>query len=121
DLAKQKNLVLCTYQNRRWDGPILTAKKLLNDGALGTIYQCDIHFDRYRPVSKKIKWKEQDIDGAGALYDIGPHLIDHALCFFGFPESIQADVGIQRKTAEVADYFHIVLTYGPTKVILHSS
>jgi scyllo-inositol 2-dehydrogenase (NADP+) len=121
ELAKQKNIILCTYQNRRWDSAALTLKKLLSDGVLGNIYQCNIHFDRYRPTVKKIKWKELNIEGAGTLYDISPHLLDHALCFFGMPNSIQADVTTQRKNAEVTDYFHISLTYGKTKVILHSS
>ena len=120
-IAKQKNRVLCTYQNRRWDGPIITLNSVIQSKVLGHIYQCDFHFDRYRPVVQKIKWKELNIEGGGALYDIAPHLIDHALCFFGMPESIQADIATQRSNAVVDDYFHIVLMYGKTRVLLHSS
>ncbi len=121
-LAKQKNLILCSYQNRRWDGPIVALKKLIMAGIFGDIYQCDLHFDRYRPQVKKTKWKElNSVDGAGSLYDLGPHLIDHALAFFGWPEYLQADITKQRPDADVDDYFHLNLSYGKTRVILHSS
>lgn len=35
-LAKEKNLVLCVYQNRRWDADFLTLQKLLKSGEVGT-------------------------------------------------------------------------------------
>ncbi len=120
-LALNKQRILCTYQNRRWDGSILKLKTLFEEGIFGNIYQCNFHFDRYRPQVKKTKWKEFNIEGSGSLYDLGPHLIDHALCFFGWPDTVQADMAIQRKGAQAIDYFHLVLTYNKIKVILHSS
>lgn len=120
-LAQQTNRIVCAYQNRRWDGPAMMLNQLLTEQVFGEIYQCEFHFDRYRPIAHQIKWKEMNVSGAGSLYDLGPHLIDHALRFFGRPDSIQADLAVQRKTAGVTDYFHILLTYGTMRVLLHSS
>jgi len=33
-LAKEKNLVFCVYQNRRWDSDFLTLQQLLKDGSV---------------------------------------------------------------------------------------
>ncbi len=118
-LARQKNRVLCAYQNRRWDGPVLTLRELLQQGVFGEIHQCEFHFDRYRPTVQKTRWKEADISGS-VLYDLGPHLFDHALTLFGWPDSLQADLAMQRRATEIIDYFHIVLGYGAMRVILHS-
>lgn len=36
-LAREKNLVLAVYQNRRWDADFLTVKKLIAEGRLGDL------------------------------------------------------------------------------------
>ena len=56
--------------------------------------------------------------GSGILYDLGPHLMDQALCLFGLPQTITADVRLQRPHAKVDDYFDVQLDYGFTKVTL---
>jgi scyllo-inositol 2-dehydrogenase (NADP+) len=40
---------------------------------------------------------------------------------FGTPDSVSADVAIQRPGSGAPDYFHLVLAYGTRRVILHSS
>jgi scyllo-inositol 2-dehydrogenase (NADP+) len=55
------------------------------------------------------------------LFDLGSHLIDQALVLFGMPDSVSADVVLQRPRARVDDYFHIVLGYGRRRAILHAS
>lgn len=41
-LAKEKNLVLAVYQNRRWDSDFLTVKKLLKKGAFGELSEFQV-------------------------------------------------------------------------------
>jgi predicted dehydrogenase len=48
-------------------------------------------------------------------------LIDQALVLFGPPESVQADLRVQRRGGSAVDWFHAVLGYGPMRVILASS
>jgi len=118
-IAKEKNLLLSVYHNRRWDNDFLTVKKLINDGTLGEINTYQVHFDRFRPVVRD-RWREKQGPGSGMLFDLGSHLIDQALHLFGLPQYVQADVFAQRENGEVDDYFHLVLSYEKLRVILHS-
>ena len=116
--AKQKNLVLAPFQNRRWDGDFLTVKKIIDSGDLGEIVEFESHFDRYRPLYDRVQWKNELREGNGVLYDLGPHLIDQALALFGKPHSLFADIKTHRIHGEVDDYFDIHLYYGKMKAIL---
>ncbi len=119
-LAKQQSLILSVFQNRRWDGDFLTLKKLIKQKALGEIRFFESHFDRFRPLVRQ-RWKEQPGPGAGFLFDLGPHLIDQALCLFGLPDSITARCLAIRNTSKITDYFHIILHYKDLEVVLHAS
>ena len=119
-LAKQHNVVLSVYHNRRFDNDFLTIKKLLEENRIGNLYAYEAHFDRFRP-NVRDRWREKNLPGSGILYDLGSHLIDQALSLFGKPDTISADVIKQRQGAEIDDYFHVILHYGVKRVILHSS
>ena len=54
------------------------------------------------------------------LYDLGAHLIDQALCLFGTPRTVGADLGTQRPGGGAVDYVHLVLGYGDLRVLLHA-
>jgi predicted dehydrogenase len=119
-LAKKSGRVLCVFQNRRWDGDFLTLRALISEGRLGEIVHFESHYDRYRPLVRK-RWREQPGPASGIWYDLGPHLIDQALQLFGTPEGVRADLEMQREGAQTVDYFHVLLRYGRSRVILHAS
>jgi scyllo-inositol 2-dehydrogenase (NADP+) len=119
EIAARQNKILSVYQNRRWDNDFLTVKTCVESGVLGEIYSYEAHYDRYRPEVTN-RWREQNIEGSGMLYDLGSHLIDQALHLFGLPETIFGDVFAQRENSVVDDYFHIVLGYERLRIILHS-
>lgn len=118
EAANRTGKVLSVYQNRRYVSDFLTIKKILAGKWLGGILEFEGHFDRYRPDPKPNAWREEEKPGSGILYDLGSHLIDQALCLFGLPRFIQADICQQRPHAKVDDYFEVRLYYGTTKVIL---
>jgi predicted dehydrogenase len=122
-LAKKQKLILCPYHNRRYDSGYLTIKEIINKKFLGDeIIDYEVHFDRYRPELKGGNaWRERNEPGAGIFYDLGSHLIDQALSFFGHPQTITADIRIQRPAASVDDYFDVRLDYGYLRVTLKSS
>jgi predicted dehydrogenase len=119
-LAKTLGKVLSVFQSRRWDGDSQTVRKLIADGPLGTIALYESHYDRYRPEPRQ-RWREQPGPGAGLFFDLGSHLVDQALQFFGAPEAIYADLEVQRPGGIVDDYFHVVLRYGKMRAILHGA
>jgi scyllo-inositol 2-dehydrogenase (NADP+) len=119
-LAEERGLQLSVFHNRRWDNDFLTVRRCIDSGLLGQVYNYESHFDRFVPGVDG-RWREQPAPGAGVLFDLGSHLIDQALCLFGRPLSILADISAQRPQAQVDDYFHLLLNYGSLKVVLCSS
>lgn len=119
DLAKSAGLVLTVFHNRRWDHDFLTIKQMIASKKLGDIVLFESHFDRYRPETRQ-RWREiPGVEGAGIFFDLGAHLLDQALDIFGWPQKLYADLQSQKAQDGVCDYFHVVLYYGRTRVILH--
>jgi predicted dehydrogenase len=120
-IAAASGKVLSVYHNRRYVSDIRTIAQLIREGWLGNVHEYECHFDRYRPEAKPNSWREEPAPGAGILYDLGSHLIDQALCLFGIPQFITADIRMQRPHAVTDDYFDIRLDYGFTRAILKGS
>jgi predicted dehydrogenase len=117
-LAREKNLMLAPFQNRRWDGDYLTVKKLLTEKALGELVYFESRFDRWRPVAPTNRlWKEDPASG-GVLLDLGTHLVDQALTLFGKPLAISADVLYEREWVRANDGFEIRLRYAGMTAVL---
>ena len=117
-IAKEKGLKLAVFQNRRWDSDFKTVQKIITDNMLGEIVEAEFHFDRYNPILSPKQHKETANSGAGILKDLGPHLIDQALCLFGLPQSVFADIRITREHSLVDDYIDILLYYSNFRVRL---
>src|SRR5271166_4621599 len=95
DLAATKNAHLVPFHNRRWDSDFQTLYKLVREDSVGRIVHLESTFDRWRPVPRAGAWKEDPANG-GLLLDIGTHLADQAMCLFGSPEAVSADVTRER-------------------------
>jgi predicted dehydrogenase len=117
-IANEKGVKLAVFQNRRWDSDFKTVQTILSQELLGEIVEAEIHFDRYNPVLSPKLHKETANSGAGILKDLGPHIIDQALCLFGMPKSVFADIRITREHSLVDDYFDILLYYPDFRVRL---
>src|SRR2546429_7800024 len=111
ELAKKSKRFLTVYQNRRYDGDFQAIRQLVEAGALGRIVRFETAYDRYRPQLKPGAWREAARPGSGILFDIAPHLIDHAFVLFGLPEAVTADVRIERENAVADVAFDITLHY----------
>ena len=111
DFAEKNGRLITVYQNRRYDGDFQAIRKLVAEGTLGRIVRFETNYDRYRPRLKPRAWRETTRPGSGILFDIAPHLIDHALVLFGLPEAVTADVRIEREQAVADDAFDIMFHY----------
>ena len=119
-LAERQDRLLSVFQSRRWDGDFLTVRRCLEAGLLGRVSSFESRYDRFRPAPKG-GWKEQDVPGSGLLWDLGPHLIDQALQLFGLPETVWADLQVQRPGVEAVDWVDLVLGYGRLRVLLRAA
>ena len=112
DIAKQQKKILTVYHNRRFTSDTKTVKKLLDSGLLGEIVDYETHFDRYRTDPRpRGAWREEPLPGSGIFYDLGSHLIDQALWFFGMPTAVTAEINKQRPWAKADDHFDVRLHY----------
>jgi scyllo-inositol 2-dehydrogenase (NADP+) len=109
--AKQRNLVLSVYHNRRFDADFQALRQTADAGALGRILRFESSYDRYRPTSKPNAWREKPGPGSGVLFDLAPHLIDQAFMLLGTPQTITADIRIERTGFSTDDAFDIFLSY----------
>src|SRR6202795_4424548 len=111
ELARTCGRLITVYQNRRYDGDFQAIRQIVADGTLGRIVRFETNYDRFRPDLKPGAWRERVGPGSGILFDIAPHLIDHALVLFGLPEAVTADIRLERAVAVVDDAFDVMLHY----------
>lgn len=110
-LAKQNNLLLTVFHNRRWEGELLALKKVVNDKLLGRLIDGEFRFERYRRELNPKKHKEEPLPGNGLMYELCTHLIDQAIFLFGLPGSVFADIKKIRPGSQIDDYCEITLYY----------
>ena len=119
-LADQRRNLLSVFQSRRWDADFLTLRQVLASDCLGEVAYFESRYDRFRPDVKK-RWRELPGAASGIWYDLGAHLADQVLQLFGPPDSVCADLAMQRPGSKAVDYFHVLLRYGRNRAVLHGS
>jgi predicted dehydrogenase len=92
-LARSQDAVLSVFHNRRWDGDFQTVRQVLQSGVLGDLVRFESRWE-VLPPADPTSWKSSTsrADGGGALYSIGPHLIDQAIVLFGEPVTCHAEL-----------------------------
>jgi predicted dehydrogenase len=112
EVARERGLMLTVFQNRRWDGDFLTARRLLAEDALGRVLRFESRFERWRPEVAG-GWRDQaDPENAGGLlFDLGSHLVDQAIQLFGPPRAVYAELETRRPGAEVDDDDFVALEH----------
>ena len=110
--ATRAGVLLTPFQNRRWDGDLLTVAGLIAAGTLGRVDRFESRFERWRPEVSS-GWRERpDPDEAGGLLvDLGSHLVDQALYLFGPVAAVYAEIDVRRPGAQVDDDAFIALTH----------
>ena len=116
--AQERGRLLTVYQNRRYDGDFQAVQQLVASGRLGRIVRFESNYDRFRPQLKPNAWRERSGPGTGILFDLAPHLIDHALVLFGLPEGVTADIRVERENAIADDSFDLTLHYAGSMLAL---
>ena len=79
--ARKRKVVCYTAYNHRFEPIIIKLKNLIKSKKLGKIYKCKIFYGNGTSMLvKKSKWRDK---GLGVVTDIGSHLLDLCLYWFG--------------------------------------
>lgn len=116
--ARERNVQLFPFHNRRWDGDFLTVQQLLRKGELGRLVHLQSRMDRWNPRATRRPWKDDPAQGGGVLLDLGTHLVDQALALFEPPLAISAEVARERDGEGANDAFTIRLRYDGFRITL---
>lgn len=117
--ASERGTLLSVFHNRRWDGDFLTIASVIRQGLIGKVAHFESHFDRFRPTVRD-RWRENPGPGSGVWADLGPHLVDQALCLFGIPTRVMASLGNLRDRGQTDDWAHVLLEYPTLRCVLHA-
>ncbi|WP_017346921.1 oxidoreductase [Pantoea sp. A4] len=120
ELAKQKNNLLCAFQNRRFDSDFLTVSQLIKEAAVGEIRYFESNYTFFRP-EVDAGWRENHAPGSGVWFDLGAHLVDQMVNLFGQPLSGNVTLGQHRVGAKTTDFFHATYNYASLHVSLRGS
>jgi predicted dehydrogenase len=99
--AEEADVLLSVYQNRRWDSDFITVRKLITEGALGSVRRFESRFERWDPERRRPSGAS-----GGALRDFGSHLVDQALVLHGPAARVYAEM---RGTGDLDDDFFVAL------------
>ncbi|MEV4627955.1 Gfo/Idh/MocA family oxidoreductase [Micromonospora sp. NPDC049523] len=105
ELAERTGVVLSVYQNRRWDSDLLTVRKLVASGELGTVTRFESRFERFAPQPGP------PAAGGGTLLDFGSHLVDQALTLFGPVDRVYAEMRLRDDLGGRDDDFFVALQH----------
>ncbi|NBE54540.1 Gfo/Idh/MocA family protein [Streptomyces boluensis] len=105
ELAERLAVPLTVYQNRRWDADFRTLRRLVEEGALGTLTRFESRFERFAPVPGP------PAAGGGTLLDFGSHLVDQALVLSGPVERVYAEIHHVDGTGGLDDDVFVALTH----------
>ena len=75
--ARKSGVVLSTYHNRHWDGPIMNAVEHIRSGMIGDVVRVEARWgSRNKPGDW---WRTSKTISGGILYDWGVHLLEYSL------------------------------------------
>ena len=115
-LARKKKVICYTAYNHRFEPIIIKMKNLIKCNKLGKVYKCRIFYGNGTSLLvKKSKWRDKEL---GVLTDIGSHLLD--LCLFWFGEKIKVlkVIEINKFENKASDHVIIALEINKIKIEL---
>ena len=119
EAARKAGVLLSVFHNRRYDGDVQAALKVLRSGKLGRVLAIERRVNTWGSARGfgtpefRQDWRIEKAWGGGALYDFGPHLVDQVLLMGeGRVESVFASVqqGVHAKDCD--DYVCGLMRFG---------
>lgn len=103
--ATKRNLVYFFGRQFRFTTGMLTTKRLIEEGRLGTVYHARATWVRSRGIPTGIGgwFTEKKRSGGGALIDIGVHALDSVWYLMGTPRPVSVSAGVYRNFAHLVN------------------
>ncbi|WOO87672.1 Gfo/Idh/MocA family oxidoreductase [Mollicutes bacterium LVI A0039] len=119
-IASERNLVLCPYQNRRFDHDFVEVFAAIDQGLVGEVAEIVSSHTQDRFVPSNIISTKYN----GLVYGHAVHFIDQIVSRYGEPDHLLYDIANQRDylfngAGTIDDYYHIVLIYGQLRVSIN--
>ena len=90
-LAKSKGVTVQCYQNRRFDSDYLTARKVMESGKLGKVFEIVTHYDYWRPEFVEMAKNGTYDQLLGIVYGHSCHCVDQLIDWLGIPDRWHAE------------------------------
>jgi scyllo-inositol 2-dehydrogenase (NADP+) len=112
ETAARAGRLVVPFHNRRWDGDLLTVRRLRDEGTLGAVLRFESRFERWRRPPKP-RWCASDAaaNAEGILFDLGTHLVDQALVLFGPVRAVYAELDRRHPDVPVPDDAFLALEH----------
>lgn len=119
-VSERTGVGFSAFQNRRFDSEILSLRKYLGEIDLGAVVRYESWYRFFTPEVQH-GWREVagPTTAPGVLHDLGAHIIDQAIEFFGPVTSVYAELDRVRPGAAVADDFFVSLRHADSPVRSH--
>lgn len=116
-IADRANLMLCPYQNRRFDHDFVEVFSAIETNQVGQVAEIISNHTQNRFVSTN----QQSNKYNGMVYGHAVHFVDQIISKYGQPENVIYDITNQRDwlfegTGNVDDYYHLQLVYKHLRV-----
>lgn len=86
EASQRAGKLLSINQHMRFDGTSMAMRDAVAAGTFGNVYLTDVRMIRPNGIPGYGSWfTNKDLAGAGALFDIGVHMLDLAMFISGFP------------------------------------
>ena len=108
ELAKNAELLLVVYQNRRYDVDFLTMKKVIDGGEIGDVFHYESFVGGYsKPCAF---WHSDAAVSGGAIFDWGSHFIDQIMAIVPAPVAFVSGLNQKRVWDHVTNADHAQVT-----------
>lgn len=77
DAARKSKVTLTVFQNRRWDHHYMAAKRIVESGMIGEVFETHLDFASYSHPGTW--WRSDKKISGGVLFDWGAHVLDWML------------------------------------------
>ena len=107
EAAERNNRILQPFQQRRFEEDAQKVRDICKSGILGEIKYIRISWPSF---CRRWDWQTSREFGGGQLYNNGPHLVDHAMEFFGDTiPNVRANLRNSLSSGDAEDEFNLSL------------